>query len=373
MSVIGSIPNLAVVTIDDMLDTCGGIQPGEQVLILANVDGLYGGPNLIDEQTVAWLQAAVQMRGAHASVLWIDEIMKLHEWGVPRMVKAALAGADVFINNSFELTTEEVLELREVLYQHGTRMIRNFATTASLLTSAWARTPYELVSDIRMRAAEPFKEGLPWKITDPNGTHLEGTVGAPREGQYAQPRGWESKPFPEWVYPPISIENATGILVFDRTLSWWSRYIGVSPFFAHPVRLTVDNGRIRRIEGGAEAEALRRFIESLVPRLGDAVYELRAVHSGIHPNAAVRPDQCSDIGRRRWVEHAHPCNIHFHVGNVRRRPNWPYMLHITADIRESTWDVGDTRFLDKGHLFVLDDPEVRDIAARYPDRPGLPG
>lgn len=370
---MASIPKQAAVTLNDMLDTCGEVKPGEHVLILANVDGLYGGPNLVDEQAVGWIQAAVQMREARASVLWIDEIMKQHEWGVPRMVKAALAGADLFINNSFELTTEEIRELREVLGQHGTRMVRNFATTAPLLASTWAQTPYELVAEIRMRAAAPFQGGLPWRITDPNGTELEGTIGAPQGNQYAQPRGPESKPFPEWVYPPINIEHTTGVLVFDRTLSWWSRYIGISPFFAEPVRLTVDDGRVRKIEGGMEAEALQRFLDSLVPRLGDAVYDFVAVHSGIHPNAVLEPHQCFDLARRRWVEHAHTCNIHFHIGNVRRRPNWPYMLHITADIRESTWDVGDTRYLDKGHLFVLDDPVVRAIAARYPNRPGLDG
>ena len=90
MSLLAQIPSQAVITINDMLDTCGGLKPDEHVLILAQVDGLYGGPNLIDEQTVAWLQMAVQMRGAHASVLWIDEVQKLHEWGIPRVVKAGL-------------------------------------------------------------------------------------------------------------------------------------------------------------------------------------------------------------------------------------------------------------------------------------------
>ena len=34
--------------------------------------------------------------------------------------------------------------------------------------------------------------------------------------------------------------------------------------------------------------------------------------------------------------------------------------------------VGDVLAYDNGHLCALDDPEVLEIAAKYPDRPGIP-
>ncbi len=157
----------------------------------------------------------------------------------------------------------------------------------------------------------------------------------------------------------------TGVIDIPRPLRYFSDCTKIA------FKIPIPSGRILKIEGGEEAEAIWRFLESLVPRLGDAVYEFPVVHSGVHPNGAVGPHECSDVGRRRWIEHAHPTNIHFHIGNVRRRPNWPYMLHLTADIRGATWQVGDVLVHDKGHLCVLDDPEVHAIAARYPERPGL--
>jgi hypothetical protein len=58
------IPKGAAIAIDDLLDHCAKILPGQEVVILAQVDGLYGGDNLVDETAISWIQAAVQHRSA---------------------------------------------------------------------------------------------------------------------------------------------------------------------------------------------------------------------------------------------------------------------------------------------------------------------
>ena len=84
------IPKGAIIAINDMLDYCAKIQPGQEVLILAQIDGLYGGDNLVDQEAISWIQSAVHQRGANASVLWIDKPAKPHAWRFPPVVKAAL-------------------------------------------------------------------------------------------------------------------------------------------------------------------------------------------------------------------------------------------------------------------------------------------
>jgi len=157
------IPKGAAIAVADLLDHCARIQPGQEVVLLAHIDGLYGGDNLVDETAIAWIQAGVQRRGANASVLWIDEKAKPHAWRLPPVVKAVLASCDVLINHSFDLAFEEMVELKQYLWAHKKLMVRNFATTAPLLCTAWAQTPHELVSEIRYQASVPFKEGLPWQ------------------------------------------------------------------------------------------------------------------------------------------------------------------------------------------------------------------
>jgi hypothetical protein len=376
MIAMQGIPSGAAIAIDDMLDKCAQIRAGQEVLVLAHIDGLYGGDNLVDDQAISWIQTAIQNRGANASVLWIDEPVKPHAWRIPPVVKAALKGCDVLINHSFDLVVEEITELRNLVEELGLVMVRNFATTAPLLSTAWAQTPYELVSEIRYHASVPFREGVSWQLTDDNGTHLEGMVGPsnnPLFPTYTTRRSEVGgyRPWPEWVIPPINITDTSGIVVFDRMLSWWSRYIGISPFFNEPIHLTIRNCRITKIEGGDEAEALRRFLDAMVRHLGDGVYDFTGIHCGVHPQAAVGAHQCPSPVYRRLIEHAHACNIHFHIGAPPQTKAYPYWMHCTGDIRTATWRVGDTLLHDRGHLTVLDRPEVLAVAARYPGRPGL--
>jgi hypothetical protein len=379
MSIPNGIPKAAAIAINDMLDHCAKIQPNQEVLILAHVDGLYGGDNLCDQEAISWIQTAIQLRGANASVLWIDELAKPHIWRFPPVVKAAMEGCDILINNSFDLTFEEIVEFKQYIWNHKKIMVRNFATTAPLLCSPWAQTPQELVNEIRYQAALPIKEGLDWQLTDANGTHLEGKIlpafdpDHPWFTTYSVRReevGYY-RPWPEWVHPPIRLSGTSGIFIFDCMLSWWSRYIGISPYFSKPIRLTIENGRISKVEGGDEAETLKRFLNSMRERLGDGVYNFKALHFGVHPQASVAPHQCPNILYRRLIEHSHSSNIHVHVGAPEATPNYPYWMHITGDIRTATFRVGKTLIHDRGHLTALDHPAVLAVAAKYPGRPCL--
>ena len=370
------IPQGAVIAINDMLENCARIQKGQEVLILAHMDGLYGGDNLVDKEAIAWIQAAVQMHGANASVLWFDEPPKAHAWRFPPVVRGAMSGCDAFINHSFDIVTEENVSYRQ--YTQGIKkpFVRNMATTAPLLCTAWAQTPYELVSEIRYQASLHIKEGLPWTITDDNGTDLEGMIMPPdnpafptysvRREEFGYYRPW-----PEWVHPPITMAKINGTYVFDTMLSWWSRYIGISPYFSKPIRLTVKNCQITKIEGGDEANALSRFLAMMRGRLGDGVYDFNTLHFGVHPQAFVAPHQCPSILYRRLIEHSHSSNIHAHIGAPPDTPTYPYWMHCTGDVRKATFRVGNTLIHDRGHLTALDHPAVKAVAAKYPGRPGL--
>lgn len=373
------IPKGAAIAIDDLLDHCAKIEAGQEVLLLAQIDGLYGGDNLVDETAISWIQAAVQRRGANASVLWIDEQAKPHAWRLPPVVKAALTACDVMINHSYDIVFEEMVELKQFLWERKIIMARNFATTAPLLNTTWAQTPHELVSEIRYQAAVPFKEGLPFQLTDDNGSNLEGVI----EPAYNTNHPWFKfytirreeagayRPWPEWVVPPIYLSKTNGVFIFDCMLSWWSRYIGISPYFRKPIRLTIEDCRIKKIEGGDEADALSRFLASQVERVGDGVYNFKCLHFGVHPQAYVGPHQCPNTLYRRLIEHGHSCNIHVHVGAPPATDNYPYWTHCTGDTRTATFRVGDTLVHDRGRLTALDHPDVLKVAAKYPGRPGV--
>jgi hypothetical protein len=63
------MPAGAAIAIADMLDKCAEVKPGWEVVILAEVDGLYGGDSPVDEDAISWIQQGVVERGARATVL----------------------------------------------------------------------------------------------------------------------------------------------------------------------------------------------------------------------------------------------------------------------------------------------------------------
>lgn len=374
------MPSGAAIAIADMLDVCAEVKPGMEVVILAEIDGLYGGDSPVDEDAIAWIEAGVAARGARASVLWIDEPAKPHAWRFPPVVKSAIRNADIMINHSNNLVTEEIAEFRYYLEEAQTWMVRNFASTAPLLCTAWAQTPWELVSEIRYQSSLDIRPDLPWVLTDPNGTHLEGrTTPAEnrKEGDPGMPYSSRRKdashylPWPEWVHPPIRITDTDGVFIFETMLSWWTRYIGISPYLKTPIKLVIEKNRILAIEGGEEATALKRFLEDMKPRVGDGVYDFNAFHFGVHPQAVVAPHQCPNDLHRRTIEHSHSCNLHVHIGAPPSNENYPYWMHVTGDIRCPSLKVGDAVVYDNGHLTALDSPGVKAVAAKYPGRPGV--
>ncbi len=370
-----SVPRAAQIAINDLLEHGAHMRSGQKVLLIAYLDGLYGGDNLVDRQAIHWIQRAAEERGARVEILWVDEPSRVNQWKFPDEVRASINRSDLAINHSFDLTVEEILAFRQYVEQdHKIPVVRNFATTAALLCTAWAQTPQELVSEIRFRASSHIQAGLKWQLTDPNGTHLEGVVMPARNptlGYATRREGGNYLPWPEWVCPPISLGETSGTFIFDRTLSWWSRYIGIAPYFEHPVTLTIKDGRILKVEGGVEADLIRRFLASLHDRLGDSTYNFDTLHFGVHPQAHVAPQQCASVLYRRLIEHSDSHNLHVHVGSPKANAQYPYWPHITGDIRNATFRVGDTLLYDNGRLTALDDPAVLAVAARYPGRPGL--
>lgn len=389
MSTLRPMPPEAALAIANMLDGCAQLQPGQNVLILAATDGLYGGRNIVDEQAIAWIQEGVQARKAHPSVLWVDMPIRRNViwpdiptketvWKIPPIVKAALKGCDVLINHVLDLSSEEELkEWPQLLKEYKVPMVRNMATTASLLCSAWARTPHALINELRYRTGEMVKEGERWSLTHANGTHLQGMVGAPGRGgegyAYWRDTGYYW-PFPEGIYPAVNPTDTQGIFVFDQMMPVWARHVGVPVRFEKPVRITVENNHMVKFEGDREAKTIEAFLLELAKHVGEEdAFEIRGPHGGIHPAAKVSAAQCPDDDYREFIASFHTGAVHMHLGQGGKAKNFPYNLHTAAEVRGATLTIGNATLHENGRLGVLDDPRVKDVAARYADQPGFDG
>lgn len=381
MAIQVGIPQAAMTSLIDLVDNVAEVKPGMEVVVVAHKDGLYGGPNLVDEEAVSWMATVVQSRGAHCSILWIDDPQPEGHWRYPPIFKGVVQEADLVLCTSFEITTTELGNFRRHFEDAKTWMVRVFPTTAPLLMSKWAQTPSELVTTIRHQAAAPFMKHMSkFVLTDPNGTHLEGYTMDPqkRPGIPGLPYDSYRKQvrhvtfWPEWVHPPVNCTEVNGVYYFDRMLSWWSRYIGIEPQWKDLVRVDVKDSRIVDITGGEEAVKIKRYLQKLEPLVGDGIWKFDTFHFGVHPNAEISEYECPSPLYRRIINHSSYHNLHVHLGSAGANEKFPYYQHITADIQHATLTVGDTLVYDNGWLCALDDPVVREVEKKYPDRPGIP-
>ena len=53
MSSIPLISKQAAIAVGDMVDNCAKVKPGMNVLLVAGNDGMYGGVNIVDSETIS--------------------------------------------------------------------------------------------------------------------------------------------------------------------------------------------------------------------------------------------------------------------------------------------------------------------------------
>lgn len=375
-------PARAGIVIDELVDTCAQVTRGQDVLLLAHLDGLHGASeNLVEQRVIDWIHSAVVARGARCSVLWIDEHQNgIEPWSIPPVMKAAIEAADVVISHSFDFNVEDVLELRHSMRAGELVFVRNFATTTAMLTSDWAYTPYDLVAEIRSRTGARFTVGSPWTLEHENGTFLEGVVawgmpGEPRSSYEGDRRSGPYRPFPDWVIPPMLHGDINGVFICDRGYSWWTRWIGIPPQFENEVRIEVENNVMTSITGGREAERIVSFLrEHIEPQMGENTWMFTRMHPGIHPNGRVSELECPSALHRRMIDQGSSSVVHMHIGHglhAHESNDYCFGLHITGDIEGATWTVGGEVVIDRGYNTLFDDPDILALAASYEGRPGL--
>ncbi len=354
---------------------CGGVSRGMNVLILSLInDPAYP----VDEMVVHVLATAAQEAGANVQILWTTGMEKGWWSDVPPIVAAAWGAADVVVSNALAFG-RGVKVIREAMFKKGTIRIRNMAPTTGMLSSEWARFPFELSDEITRWVGAHFEQAQTWRVAAANGTDVTGKIGrVPTEGtgmtRYGQKRREKkNRPFPQGCFNPITSEDTNGIIVFDRTLPWEARYIGVPELkFSQPLKITVEKNSMVHFEGGPEAERYRRFYESLVPYLGEDAWNVSGWHAGIHPKAKIYevPERSPDLVHRTL--HNHPSVMHFHLGgSIGKEYDYPYMWHLSNEIEGATIYLDGEKLYDAGHLKVLDDPGLRQFASGFGDPDAL--
>jgi 2,5-dihydroxypyridine 5,6-dioxygenase len=340
------------------------VQPDERVLLWLDRTGK------VDLGVIGALAAAIDETGAPLSILQSRApIFRFGEKLSP-VEEAAITNANVLIH-VFDLENAASVDNADIyrcMWEHDVRVTSVIATTPEIMTSDWALYPPELHYMIWTKSARLLQE-TEGHLTDDLGTDLHMKLfpwpeGDPFASSWAQVKdGKVHRPAGTWEFFPggtiaVCPKEVEGTLVFELLE-------GHAGYVSEPIRLTINNHRVTKIEGGEEA----RWLSEQVQRHQNGDYFCEFAW-GVNPRSPLQaglkvraPDTL--LFRRAGSYH---CAVGLWPGM-----GVPSPFHWDGGGLRATLTLGKTTVIDNGYLTLLDEKDVRDVAARYGDPDSLLG
>jgi 2,5-dihydroxypyridine 5,6-dioxygenase len=333
----------------------GNVQPGEEVLILAEPG--------TDRVVIEALSICARLAGARVNVLF-KEPSPVNEPLSP-VLGAAIRAADILFNLSYPTSHSHAGFLAS--FDHGTRSL-TVRPDAAVLASPAAMFPLELFFELGKRSQALVRGAASVRVSDERGTDfrvspIPGSVGAyigalPYEPGLAVPGYIGTFPPGTTVWGDLNY-SANGTLVLDAVYQY------VAP--SEPVTWTVTEGWVTSIAGGPEADEVsalvaphrngNRFAEcgfGLNPKIATP----HSVPSGTAGSAAVLS----------WTRRAGTFFVGMGGNTLMGGRDRSNVLPVYGLIRRPTVTVGDVVIIRDGRFTWLDDPDA-DLLA-HADRVG---
>src|SRR5574340_573702 len=339
----------------------GGVKKGDQVVILSEL-GTYIDPVVVQAQATVCQEA-----GAEVQVIWTKRLTDSWWEQLSPAVRAAVGAADVLLQNSQSIGKTHLLDM---MLNKKVRRIRNYATDVILMCSEWANFPVEVQDLVEIKVNGRLENAKAYRITTPAGTDINGEIAGtirPWRKDIKRSLGMNVS-FPPSVFRAMESLNARGVIACEATYPWGARRYGLPETeFKNPVMLTVEGNKIVHIECGWESERYKVAMEETAQAIGERAYEIDSWHSGMSPKAFSSFYPKVDPDRWDKLLHNHENWFHFHIGGISTKDyNKTQMAeHVNSVCRNATVYLDGEIMAKNGHLWIWDDPEVRELAKKY--------
>ena len=317
-----------------------GVRAGERVLVLTE--------HTVDVVVLQAIVAAAAYRNADVQVLSVAPFSPggadRENPGPASIAEAAHGRADVVIACTWWAEVHCQPLFFSQVAQKGARFVSlHMAATAAALNTG-ARLPPEVFYAIMRRVAQIMGGGEDIHLATRAGTDLtfKNVTLTPDDGPLV-PGGWRPFPYGGVNFYP---ETCDGVFVVED-----STVTGVPE---ERLAVTMRDNLVVEIEGGIAAGELRRF--------GPLGYYMRHALIGVNPK--VRTAGGSQFEREKHAG-AFYLGIDGLTEDGRADPAHPGYAHCDCQFDRPTVTVGDFVLSREGRLQVLDEPEIREVAARF--------
>lgn len=273
----------ARVLVEDLL----GVKENETVVFTADTES--------DERVVKAAASAAFAAGAKPMVIWTASPLGVGKAADPMLpidaLSEALKKADVWVefNNKWLLYSTPFE--RAVFGNDKIRYMNLVGMNVDMIVRVIGRVDTDLLATFMTKITDMTKKAKKMKITTPAGTDLEfennpthpmscdvGKANVPGIHYLSGQIGWTPQ-----------LETINGTLVFDGTLE------PPCGLLSEPVVLTVEKGRVVKIEGGKQAAQFKSWLESFND---PHMFRLAHVCYGFNPGAKLTGDILED--ERIW-------------------------------------------------------------------------
>lgn len=261
-----------------LVDVCTKVRPGETVLVVTDMF----------KTDMAKVIAGVAMdRGAEAIVAVIQPRARNGQ-EPPKAVAEAMKKADVvFTPVTYSITHTQAVKDAAA---ENTRLIVMTDFTEEMMMGGGLDADFKALRPVCKQVAQKFAEGKKIKLTSPAGTDLELDI-TERRGNalycLVEPGEFSTVPTVEANVSPIE-GSANGKIVADASIP----YLGIG-VLSQPVFVDVQNGFITNIEGGQQAEILKKDLEN---QRDKNAYNIAELGVGLNPKCRMCGIMLEDEG-----------------------------------------------------------------------------
>ncbi len=231
------------------------LKPGETLVITADTQS--------DMRVVEAVAAAAHTVGAIPMVIRLVSPLGVGKAADPMLpvdaLTAALSQADSWVEFNKQWLLYSTPFERAMAQNPRLRYMCLVEMTVDMMVRLIGRIDAAALSRFMRRVSEMTQQARQMRITTPAGNDLSFNL-LPEERKVSCDDGLCDTPGMHFLGGQISFipdfETINGKMVFDGTIA------PPCGFLKEPVMLDVENGRVARISGGAQAEELRRWLES---------------------------------------------------------------------------------------------------------------
>lgn len=318
------------------------LQAGEDVCIVTDTE--------VSPLVYYSLAGAVKAAGGTATV-HVMEPLPVPSAEPPRAVAAAMISCDFLINCcSRSITHSDAAH--EAYLERGIRYVVMSNATEDMFLRGAATADFDLVRDISLRTREALNAGTTIRITSPEGTDVTfDTTGRPFFPYYGEfLDGSTVTVFPGGeVNTTPNEDSGNGRIVFDAFMM----EIGL---LREPIVWDLEDGRIVRISGGAEA---RRF-EEIIETRGDE-YSRYIGELSVGTNYAARSIGSALEDKEVYGRVHIACGTGVPAADGSWRPRYQSTLHLDGIISRPTLTVDGTTVVEEGEILVAPRPTAATV------------